>query len=304
MLYRSFAEYLKNKYGTRVQKISVNGGFTCPNRDGTKGRGGCIYCDNSSFSPDYVQKSNSIEQQIIEGIKYFSAKYPAQKYIAYFQNFTNTYASVHLLKKKYYEAINRKEVVGISIATRPDCISNEILELLAEINKYKEVFIEIGAETTNDNVLKFINRCHTFDDVVNACNAISKYNLWVTLHLIIGLPFDDYKNVKERTDILNKLPINAIKFHQLQIIEGTELAIIYSNNKVNIDLLSLDEYIDLIVKYIAYLRPDIYIERFTSEVNSQKLIAPKWNKIKNYQVVELIKKKLKESNLYQGCWYK
>ncbi|MCX7954647.1 MAG: TIGR01212 family radical SAM protein [Bacteroidales bacterium] len=304
MLFRSFASYLRNKYGTRVQKISVNAGFTCPNRDGKKGLGGCIYCNNDSFTPSYVSERKSITQQIEEGINYFSRKYPTQKYIVYFQNYTNTYAPISILKEKYLEAINNDNVVGISIATRPDCISREVLELLSEINQQKEVFIEIGAETTNDYVLNFINRCHTYGDIVNACKLTAEYKLWVTLHLIIGLPYDNYFNVEERINVINNLPINCIKFHQLQIIEGTRLAELYKSNAIQINLLSLNEYIDLIIKYLSYLRNDIYLERFTSEIDSNKLIAPKWNRIKNYQITELIRKRMCQLGVYQGKNYR
>lgn len=303
-LYKSFASYLREKYGNRVQKISVNGGFTCPNRDGYKGRGGCIYCNNNAFSPDYTNSKMPIKQQVEAGIKYFSKKYPTQKYIAYFQNYSNTYADVEILMKKYYEALEHPSVVGLAISTRPDCIDDKIMQLLCEINQSFKVFLELGVESTNDSTLAFLNRCHNYQDVINATQIAQKYGIWITLHLIIGLPGETKEDLINTATRISELHVQAIKLHQLQVLKNTKLAYLYLHNKIELHPLSLDEYIDWVISFIEYLRPDVYLERFTSESPVEIVLAPKWGKIKNYHVSEMIKLEMKKRNAYQGKLYK
>ncbi|NSW44832.1 MAG: TIGR01212 family radical SAM protein [Bacteroidales bacterium] len=301
-VYRNFATYLKEKYGTRVQKISVNAGFTCPNRDGTKGLGGCIYCDNQTFSPDFTDYSIDIKNQLEKGIQYFSKKYPSQKYIAYFQNYTNTYAPLEVLKQKYIQSLAIPNVVGIAISTRPDCIDEALLKFLAELNKQYEVFIELGVESTFDKTLSLLNRCHSYKDVEKAAKIINQYNIWTTIHLILGLPGETMDDIKVHAHNINKLPIKAIKFHQLQVIKNTKLAQLYESKEVDVQPLCIDKYIDWVILFLEHLRTDIYIERFTSESPNDMVIAPHWGNIKNYHVVEMIRKKMNDLETFQGRW--
>lgn len=301
--YKNFSNYLKEKYGVRVQKISVNAGFTCPNRDGTKGVGGCVYCDNQTFSPDFTNKIIPIKQQIEDGIKYFSKKYPSQKYIAYFQNYSNTYAPVAILRKKYFEALEHPCVVGIAISTRPDCLNDEILQLLSEINQQYQVFLELGVESTNDKTLTFLNRCHNFEDVINATKLLQKYGIWTTLHLIFGLPYETKGDLKTKAKQISLLGIQSVKLHQLQVIKNTELARLFIQKKIDLQPLSIDEYLDWVILFLEYLSPDIYIERFTAESPIEFVLAPQWNKIKNYHVVEMIKSEMEKRNTFQGKLY-
>lgn len=299
-VYRSFADYLKEKFGDRVQKISVNGGFTCPNRDGTKGIGGCVYCDNVSFSPDFENSFMPINEQIEFGINYFKKKYPTQKYLAYFQNYTNTYAPIEELRKKYFEALNHPQVVGIAISTRPDCIDNSILELLVEINKQCPVFVELGLESTYNNTLSFLNRCHSYEDFHKTVLALSENNIWTTVHMILGLPNETNEDAMIHAQRLSKLPIQAVKLHQLQVVKGTKLAELYNHNSLHLTPLSLSDYIAWVIDFLEYLNPYIFIERFTSESPLDLVLAPKWGTIKNYHVVEMIRKRMFELNTFQG----
>lgn len=302
--FKSFASYLREKYGERVQKISVNGGFTCPNRDGVKGTGGCIYCNNEAFSPDFTHELIPIKEQIEAGISYFSKKYPTQKYIAYFQNYSNTYAPVAVLRKKYFDAIAHSNVMGLAVSTRPDCINDEIMQLLGEINQHHQVFLELGVESTNDKTLSLLNRCHRYSDVINATKLVKKYEIWVTLHLILGLPGETKEDAKKTANQLSKLYVQSIKLHQLQVIKNTKLARLFMQNEIELHPLELAEYIDWAILFLEHLNPDIYIERFTSEAPVEMVMAPKWGKIKNYHVIEMIKSEMVKRNTFQGKRYK
>lgn len=302
--YRNFASYLKETFGSRVQKISINAGFTCPNRDGTKGWGGCIYCDNAAFSPDFTSSSHSIFEQIEKGIQYFAKKYPTQLYIAYFQNYTNTYARIDVLKDLYFKALSHPKVVGLAISTRPDCINTEVLELLCEINKQKKVFIELGLESTDNDTLYLLNRCHTFEDYEKAAILINQYQLWNTTHIIMGLPGETIDNALKNAKILSTLPINSIKLHQFQVLKGTILEKWYLSNKINLNPLTIEDYINWVIVFLEHLHPDFYIERFTSESPLDRVVAPNWNGLKNYHMVEMIRKRMKELNTYQGIKFK
>lgn len=301
--YKNFTNYLKEKYGERVQKISVNAGFTCPNKDGTKGVGGCIYCDNQTFSPDFTDEIIPIKQQIEAGIHYFSKKYPTQKYIAYFQNYSNTYAPVAILRKKYFEALEHPDVVGIAISTRPDCLNDEILRLLSKINQHYQVFLELGVESTNDKTLTFLNRCHHFEDVINATKLSQKYGIWTTLHLIFGLPYETKADMKNKAKQISELSVQSVKLHQLQVIKNTELERLFLQKKIDLQPLSIEEYIDWLILFLEHLNPEIYIERFTAESPIELVVAPLWGKIKNYHVIEMIKSEMKKRNTFQGKLY-
>ena len=297
--FNDYSSFVRNKFGGRVQKISVNVGLSCPNRDGTKGTGGCIYCDNSSFTPAYCNATDSIAVQLQKGREFFSHKYPDMRYIAYFQSYTNTYAPVETLEPLYREAVSNG-IAGLIIGTRPDCISPELLEMLAHINQIVPVSIELGIESTNDQTLERINRHHTFEDTVNAAQLCAQYGLETGGHLILGLPGETEADFLEHARRVSALPIKTLKLHQLQIIDGTPLAAAYRQNPDSISTFTLNSYIATVVSFLEHLSPDIVVERFVSVSPTEKLIAPKWNRMKNFEVVALIDKELKQRDTWQG----
>jgi len=301
--YNDYSSFIIKHFNQRVQKISLNTGFTCPNRDGTKGMGGCTYCNNNTFSPDYCKPIKTVSQQLEEGILFFSKKYQAQKYFAYFQSYTNTYASVDLLKKMYLEAVNYPDVIGLVIGTRPDCINAEVIEMLSEISKKYFVSLEFGVESTLNRTLKLINRCHTFEETIAAyCMAHNK-GFHLGAHMILNLPGESKEEMLNHAKEVSKLPINTLKLHQLQIVKHTVMALQYKEKPEMFDLLNIDQYIDLVVDFVSLLRPDIIIERFISESPKHLLIAPQWGGIKNFEIVNRIADRLLEKNLWQGKFY-
>jgi len=302
-LYNDYSTWIRKQFNERVQKISVDAGFTCPNRDGTKGLGGCIYCDNKAFSPTYCSSGKSITQQLNEGIDFFSEKYLAQKYIAYFQSYTNTYADINILEKYYNEALSHPKVIGLAISTRPDCVNDDILNLISQLSKMHFVTLEFGVESTSNETLKLINRCHTFEDSKNAILKASGLGIKIAAHLILGLPGENKKQIVKHAEIISSLPISILKLHQLQIIKDTKLAELYQQNSEFIKLYTANEYVDLAIDFIEQLSPDIIIERFTSESPCEKIIAPNWNGLKNFEVVDKIRKRLIERDTWQGKFY-
>ncbi|MDE5555119.1 MAG: TIGR01212 family radical SAM protein [Muribaculaceae bacterium] len=280
--YKDYADFLAERFDGKVQKITVNAGFTCPNRDGTLGRGGCSYCNNRSFSPTTGVATQSISQQIIDGKRFFRKKYPEMRYLAYFQSYTNTYGEVERLLALYKEALADDEVVGLIIGTRPDCMPNELLTRLAELNKFKPIIIEYGAESSHNSTLAAVNRCHDWGTTVDAVMRTHNAGLTVGLHFILGLPGENREMMMQTVDRLSQLPIDCVKFHQLQIIKGTQLAADYMSGKLNIHLFEVDEYILLCADIVSHIRPDIAIERFVSQSPDNLLIAPRWG-LKNYE---------------------
>lgn len=298
-----FSQYLKNKFPDfKVQKISVNAGFTCPNRDGNKGRGGCIYCNNASFTPGYCDQYSSITNQIEEGKWFFSRKYPEMRYLAYFQSYTNSYADIDVVIARYKEALAIADVEGLIIATRPDCMPDVILEYLQEVSKEKFIFIEYGAESCNNLVLERVNRCHTWQDTVSAVERTYKYGLDCGLHLILGLPDEDRDSMLQSAVEVSKLPIKSLKLHQLQIIRATHLAKEYKENVDVVHLFSVDEYLMLVSDFIERVRPDIAFDRFVSQCPPEFLIAPRWG-LKNYEFTAKLTKSMRERGVYQGMLY-
>lgn len=297
--YNSYSVYIKKLFFERVQKLSVNAGFTCPNRDGTLGNGGCIYCDNSSFKPDYCTPESSIIEQLDQGISIFSNKYKTQKYIAYFQAFTNTYAPVDKLICLYEAALAHKSVIGLVIATRPDCIEKDIIDYLSELSKTKYLLIEIGIESTIESTLKFINRGHTYSQSEKAVRNIAERGINVGAHMIIGFPGEDHEHILSHARRLSELPLTTLKLHQLQILKGTKLADWYRNNPGQIVKYSAEEYIDLVIDFLENLNPGIVIERFISESPPEMLISPKWG-LKNFEFIAKLEKRMAERNTWQG----
>ncbi len=301
--YNDFSAYFKTLFKNRVQKIAINAGFTCPNRDGNKSTGGCTYCNNDTFNPFYCNPKRTISDQLKDGISFFAEKYKAQKYLAYFQAYSNTYASLDVLKSYYNEALSDEKIIGLVIATRPDCVNNELLDYLQHLAQDNYIVLEFGVESCNDNTLKFINRCHTFNDTVNALQISKDRGIHVGLHYIMGLPGDTRDDNLKHAEIISELPFETLKLHQLQIIKGTKMAEQYSKNPDMFNLFTANEYIDHVIKFAEKLNPEIIIERFISESPSDLLIAPRWDGLKNFEIVDRIRKRFVELNTWQGRLY-
>lgn len=299
--YYSLATYNKKKFGGRVQKVSVNAGFTCPNRDGKVARGGCIYCNNQSFTPAYCVDEESIKSQLNKGIDFLQKRYrKAQKFIAYFQSYSNTYASVEYLKKLYDEALEHPAIEGLAISTRPDCINVPVANLLQQLAEKYIVQVELGIESTYDKTLEFINRGHTYLQTQEAYQILSGRGLHLGGHLIIGFPGESEKMLLEQVNQINRLPIDSIKFHQLQIIKQTKLAKIYARQPEIFKLFNRQEYLNLMKKIVECLRPDIAIERLVSEAPPVIKIAPDWGQIRSYQIISQFEQLMIENCTWQG----
>ena len=292
--YHDFGTWIRNQLPFRVQKISIDAGFTCPNRDGRIGIGGCIFCDNKSFNPSYCSHKKSITEQLEDGKRFFAKKYPEMKYLAYFQAYTNTYDTVDKLKQLYEEALKVEDVVGIVIGTRPDCVSSELLDYLEELNKRTFLIVEYGIESCNDDTLRYINRGHDFACTRKAVEETAKRGIYVGGHVIMGLPGEDASESLRQAPIISSLPLTMLKIHQMQIIKGTRLAKMYKERPFH--LYTIEEYIDLITQYIGLLRSDLVLERFVTQSPPEMLIAPKWG-LKNYEFTNLLNNRLREMRL-------
>ena len=303
-LYNEFPLFLKRYFPYKVQKISLNAGFTCPNRDGTKGQGGCTYCNNQTFNPEYCRTEKTIKVQLEEGKRFFAHKYPEMKYLAYFQAYTNTYAGLESLKRKYEEALSVDDVVGLVIGTRPDCMPDELLQYLENLNRQTFLLVEYGIETTCDETLKRINRGHTYADTVETVQRTAARGILTGGHGILGLPGESHDDMVSQAGVLSELPLTTLKMHQLQLIRGTRMAYEYEQNPAGFHLFNdVNEYIELVIDYIEHLRPDIVPERFVSQSPRELLIAPDWG-LKNYEFTARVQKRMKERGAYQGRMYK
>ena len=300
--YNEFPQFLKRYFPYKVQKISLNAGFTCPNRDGSKGYGGCTYCNNQTFNPDYCRTEKPITQQLDEGKLFFAHKYPEMKYLAYFQAYTNTYGELENLKRKYEEALSVDGVVGLVIGTRPDCMPDNLLRYLEEINKHTFLLVEYGIESTNDLTLKRINRGHTFQVTRDAVTRTAACGILTGGHVILGLPGETHESIVTQAKVLSDLPLTTLKMHQLQLIRGTRMALEYEQRPEDFHLFDVDEYIELVIDYVEHLRPDLVLERFVSQSPKDLLIAPDWG-LKNYEFNHRVQKRMKELGAYQGKKY-
>jgi radical SAM protein (TIGR01212 family) len=280
-----------------VQKISIDAGFTCPNRDGRISTGGCIYCDNRTFNPAYCQRQESISRQLEAGKPFFSRKYPEMKYLAYFQAYTNTYASIDHLRSLYEEALSVTDVVGIVIGTRPDSVSDELLDYLETLNQRCFLIVEYGVESANDETLRRINRGHNFEQSCLAIEKTHQRGILTGAHIILGLPGEDVQESLRQAPIISSLPIDILKIHQMQIIRGTRLAEEYEKSPFHI--YSIEEYINLIANYIQRLRKDLILERFVSQSPKDLLIAPHWG-LKNHEFTDLLNNHLRQHAIHQG----
>lgn len=297
--YKEFGELLSQNFPYKVQKISVNAGFTCPNRDGLKGVGGCTYCNNQSFSPGYGGKQRSVSDQLKDGIDFFAYKYPEMKYLAYFQSYTNTYDSIDKLIGLYEEALTYPNVVGIIIGTRPDCMPDELLSYFEELNERTFLMIEYGLESTSDTTLAFINRGHTHAESEEAIVKTAGKGIRTGAHLILGLPFETREQILTHADTISQLPLTTVKLHQLQLIKGTVMAKQYREHPDWFNLFEVDDYIDLCIDFAERLNPDFVIERFVSQSPKQLLIAPDWG-LKNFEFTAKVLKRFSERNTWQG----
>jgi radical SAM protein (TIGR01212 family) len=300
--YNEFGPWLKNLLGMKVQKISINAGFTCPNRDGSVGVGGCTYCNNQTFNPEYCRTEKSVAQQLEEGKRFFARKYPEMKYMAYFQAYTNTYSELDDLKRKYEDALGVDGVVGLVIGTRPDCVPDNLLDYLAELNRQVCVIVEYGIESVYDKTLERINRGHDYACVVDAVNRTSERGLITGGHVILVLPGESRDDILKCADVLSELPLTTLKLHQLQLIKGTRMAEEYFATPEGFHLFGADEYVDLVIDYVERLRPDIVLERFVSQSPSSLLAMPGWG-LKNFEFVEKVRHRMEERNAYQGRLY-
>jgi len=297
--YNDFSSYFRRKFSERVQKVSVDAGFTCPNRDGTKGVGGCTYCNNKTFKPSYCNLENSVSSQIEKGISFFSTKYKTMRYLAYFQAYTNTYAPIDELKKLYKEALQHPKVVGLVISTRPDAVNSALLDYLAELSQKVYVMVEFGLESHLDRTLESINRGHTFTESVQALEETDKRGINNCAHMILGLPGESREELLEQAKVVSQLPLKNLKLHQLQIHKGTLLENQFKNQPESFNLYTAEQYIELVVDYLELLNPQIIVERFISQAPIDMLIAPKWG-LKNFEFVAKVEKRLREQNTWQG----
>lgn len=296
-LYNDYGTWIRKKFNSRIQKISIDAGFSCPNRDGRISYGGCTYCDNRTFNPSYCNSIKSIKEQLEAGKSFFSNKYHDMKYLAYFQAFTNTYRPLEELKRMYEEALSTDNIVGIVIGTRPDCVSERLLDYLYELNCQSSVTIEYGIESANDITLRRINRGHDFECSVKSINATAARGITTGGHIIIGLPGENEEESLRQAPIISSLKLDILKIHQMQIIKGTKMAEEYHTYPFHV--YSIDEYIRLIAHYIQYIRPNLVLERFTSQSPANMLIAPKWG-LKNYEFTNLLINYMKKNDIYQG----
>ena len=302
--YNSYAEFFRKQFGRRIQKISVDAGFTCPNRDGTASMGGCTYCNNDAFNPSYCSPAKTIQQQLSEGAGFHRVRYRrATNYLAYFQAYSNTYAPLAKLKQMYDEALSFPGVSGLVIGTRPDCIDNEKLEYFAKLAETHYIILEYGIESCYNRTLGRINRGHTFGQAQEAIRLTALHGIKTGAHIIFGLPGESESDMLAEADILSQLPLNNIKFHQLQIVKDTAMAAEYASNPEDFLHFSLGDYIDFIIRFVEKLNPDFVIERFSGEVPPRFLAGPGWGLLRTDQVNVMIEKELEKRDTWQGKFY-
>lgn len=310
MHYNSYAEFFKREFGGRAQKLSIDGGFGCPNRDGTKGNGGCVFCNNEAFNPSYCRKCGSITEQIDEGIAFHRKRYRKSVcYLAYFQAYSNTYGSLAELREKYEEALGHEEIAGIIIGTRPDCVDEEKLDYIASLKERGFVAVEYGIESCYDRTLDRINRGHDFACTKRAIEATATRGIHCGGHLILGLPGETREEMVEEAKIVNGLPLNTLKLHQLQILKGTVLAEnMERGEEERVRQFGLEEYIGLVCDFVERLREDVVVERLAGEVPPRYQACPErsWRRddgrlIRYEEIVAMVEKEFERRGSRQGC---
>lgn len=299
--FNSYAAYFKRTFGGRMQKVTINAGFSCPNRDGTLSTGGCTFCRNDAFTPSYCQSEKSITQQIEEGIEFHHRRYrTAQRYLAYFQSFSNTYAPLERLRRCYDEALAHPDVAGIVVGTRPDCIDEQKLDYFASLAQQKYVMLEYGVESCYDATLKHINRGHDFATVERAIRLTAERGIHCGAHFILGLPGESDEMLIEQVAKINALPLTTIKFHQLQLFKDTAMAAEYDAHPDKFRFWSVEEYIALFVEIVRRLRPDIVVERFAGEAPPRYHHTEGWGLVRNETLLMMLDKELERKNVHQG----
>lgn len=299
--FNSYSNYFKREFGGRVQKLTIDAGFTCPNRDGTVETGGCTYCNNDAFNPSYCTPSKSITQQIDEGIEFHAVRYRrADRYLAYFQAFSNTHAPLDKLEKLYTEALANPKIIGLVIGTRPDCVDEQKLDYFQELSKKYYIALEYGVESCYNKTLGLINRGHNFEKSVWAIEETHRRGIKTGAHIIFGLPGESREEMMAEAAILSKLPLNTIKFHQLQIIKGTTMELQYQQNPSMFNLFGMEEYFNFMVDFLEQLNPNFVVERFTGEAPPRYLATPPWGNYRTDQLMVMLEKILEQRNTWQG----
>jgi len=295
--YNSFGSYIKKKFGATVYKVNVDAGFTCPNRDGTIGTTGCIYCNNDSFRPSSCKPTLSLSEQIRNGITHIRKRYKAEKFLVYFQPYTNTYAPVDELEHLYKEALSEPSIVGLAIGTRPDTVDEEKIMLLEELAKRYFILIEYGMQSIYDRTLEFINRGHDYNTFLKALDMTKDRGIFIGVHVIVGFPTESKEEMLFMADEVSHLPIDFLKIHQLQVVKDTPLEIIYRENPFHV--FDYEEYLDFVSEFIGRLSPKIVLQRLFATAPDNILIAPRWAKSRQ-EILRDIEKQLDLRDIYQG----
>jgi radical SAM protein (TIGR01212 family) len=299
--YNSYNSYLKEKFGCRVHKVSVDVGFTCPNRDGSVARGGCIYCNNDSFVPPYARARFSLDSQVKNGMKYLKKRFKAEKFIIYFQAYTNTYDEIEKLERLYREALEYDDVVGIAVGTRSDCIDKEKIKLFENLAKDWFVSLEYGIESIYDKTLEFMNRGHNYESVLDAIRLSKGRGIYIGAHIIVGFPTETEDEMLRMADEVSGLGIDSLKIHNLHIVKNTPIARMYAKEPFH--LFAYEEYLDFISRFLERLSPGIVVERLFTDTPRDLLISPIWNKTHN-EILRGIEEELEKRNTYQGKLFK
>ncbi len=303
--FNAYSNHFKKLFGQRLQKLSVDAGFTCPNRDGTLSTGGCTFCNNSAFNPSYCQRFEDIRRQIDEGMDFHAKRYKnVSQYLAYFQAYSNTYAPLSVLKERYEAALSHPNIVGLVIGTRPDCVDEEKLDYLAELNREKYIVVEYGIESCYDKTLKRINRGHDFATTRKAIAQTVERGLTTGGHIIFGLPSESREEMLQEADILSSLGLHSVKFHQLLLVKDTAMVKEYEQKPEDFHFMSFEEYSEFVIEFLERLSPSIVIERFAGEVPPRFQAGYNWNMLRNEDIVALIEKKMLSEGRYQGRLFK
>lgn len=303
--FNAYSNYFRKIFGGRVQKLSIDAGFTCPNRDGTKGTGGCSFCNNDAFSPSYCSPDSSISEQLEKGIHFHARRYRKPVgYLAYFQSYTNTYAGMDILKRRYEEALAYPGVIGLIIGTRPDCVSDELLDYLSTLAADHYLSVEYGVESCYDRTLERIKRGHDFECSRTAIEKTAARGINTGAHFIFGLPGESRQDMMNEAGIISGLPLKTVKFHQLQIIQGTAMEKEYSMRPGDFNLFTWEEYREFFIKFLERLDPGIIVERFTGESRPGMIKNPGWGRLRSEEMVRLFEQRLEELDTWQGRLYK
>lgn len=303
--FNAYAEYFRTLFGYRVQKVSIDAGFTCPNRDGSKGVGGCTFCNNSAFNPSYCSPQKSVAQQIEEGIEFHRKRYRrAKQFLVYFQAYSNTYTTLDTLKALYEPLIQRDDIAGIVIGTRPDCVDDEKLDYFAELAKRTYLMVEYGVESAFDDTLLRINRGHDVQTSEQAIRATASRGIATGAHFILGLPGENRERMLKTIDFINRLPLTTVKFHQLQIFKDTQMERDFTEHPEWFDLFTYDSYLTFLMELIQRLKPDVMVERFAGEVPPRYLAQPGFDHVRYDELLRELESRLETANIWQGKLYK